>query len=804
MSINKVLNRPMFRREALKQGYLKPIKAQTGAMVVYQPPGAGVPVGQSFVPPGGNPKFMPVKYKAPNVFSRFGTGLRNFATGAVGPVGLYSGLADVSPTAASALGGAELLGLGLGLSKSTAGVGSALTGISRYVSKNPIVGLAALIAGQSIKGGRQGAEEREMVKEYAKAKGIDEKRALQLYEKDVLGLTRGIGEYKPSDIMKSILESQKMNLSIAQRKELEDQVKLNAGVPKRGVMPVPGGVNNSDKATIKAMNKYVTESRETGIRKYQDIDQLAKQATNAYSQMSNTPITTGMQDPDTMYQASIETQRRQDAKEQEAYNATFQLAGTISEGKNVDPAKAINVAAAVTQGKIPEGEINTYLNDNDKYATIENVSNDPNHPAAKAAAEEEKKQGGTTTNANVDYQSAMDATKTGDPIIDAAKQNLVDLENPRNTEFSPKLYFLAKLAQGMISGKTTRGGLAGAVEVAAEALGPAMDSAIALKMKNDEAFREYASMVYDRNLELMKLRNEAAKTGKFDNGSIQLRGVQLTNGQVLDGFYEAKRDRDTGAVQVKLSIDAPWIDIDPNEGQFYKEQQGADYIDQVKNIVDGSMAQNILKDSLRIMQSPDGKSLIGASGVILSIGELLQGIPGEIRDGVTGIFGNSFTMSNAIDPLSEEAFNKLDERSKTVLKNMEKKFEKGFKELPTTTVENLGKLKVNARFLTYTIANALKEKDRLTNRDLDLLEELTNVLTVREPDAKIIQKYEELLQRVAEKQRLRKTSFYVKGYTPLDVEGIMRTLTLENAQVPADRKQSVDDSFNILLQSMGL
>ena len=33
MSINKVLNRPMFRKMALKKGHLKPIHAQTGIMV---------------------------------------------------------------------------------------------------------------------------------------------------------------------------------------------------------------------------------------------------------------------------------------------------------------------------------------------------------------------------------------------------------------------------------------------------------------------------------------------------------------------------------------------------------------------------------------------------------------------------------------------------------------------------------------------------------------------------------------------------------------------------------------------------
>ena len=33
MSLNKVLNRPLFRQQALKKGALKPIKARIGQMI---------------------------------------------------------------------------------------------------------------------------------------------------------------------------------------------------------------------------------------------------------------------------------------------------------------------------------------------------------------------------------------------------------------------------------------------------------------------------------------------------------------------------------------------------------------------------------------------------------------------------------------------------------------------------------------------------------------------------------------------------------------------------------------------------
>jgi hypothetical protein len=49
MSLNKVLNRPLFRQAALKKGYLKPINAKVGQMIGMDVPG-GV---QNYVQKGG-------------------------------------------------------------------------------------------------------------------------------------------------------------------------------------------------------------------------------------------------------------------------------------------------------------------------------------------------------------------------------------------------------------------------------------------------------------------------------------------------------------------------------------------------------------------------------------------------------------------------------------------------------------------------------------------------------------------------------------------------------------------------------
>ena len=63
MSLNKVLNRPMFRHKALRRGHLKPIRAQIGEMV-------GLPTGASSA---YNPRRVPMvvpQPKAPGLFRR--------------------------------------------------------------------------------------------------------------------------------------------------------------------------------------------------------------------------------------------------------------------------------------------------------------------------------------------------------------------------------------------------------------------------------------------------------------------------------------------------------------------------------------------------------------------------------------------------------------------------------------------------------------------------------------------------------------------------------------------------------------
>ena len=171
---------------------------------------------------------------------------------------------------------------------------------------------------------------------------------------------------------------------------------------------------------------------------------------------------------------------------------------------------------------------------------------------------------------------------------------MVDLQNPRETEVNPKSYFLTKLALGLISGKTNKRGLAGAVEIAANVMGPAFDGAIALKMKNDENYRDFVTAVTERNMALYKMFNDDKKQGKFDNGSLLIDGV----------YYEAKQNRDTGNYFL-VDGQGNLVPVNQNRGTFYKRVIDKNYFDQVKLLSDGYISQDILEDSIRYFKDPN-------------------------------------------------------------------------------------------------------------------------------------------------------------------------------------------------------
>ena len=347
-----------------------------------------------------------------------------------------------------------------------------------------------------------------------------------------------------------------------------------------------------------------------------------------------------------------------------------------------------------------------------------------------------------------------------------------------------------KLAAGLLSGKSMQGGLAGAAEIFGAALGPAIDAKVLVKMKNDEAYRDWASQVLTYNASLYKARNDAVK-------------MKLTPGSFAmpDGtFAEARRDKETG--DVFISQNGQLIPVNEQQGQFFEEKSDALLFDNVKLIADGYLSDKLLSDSIQLMESNKGKTAIGASGIFVNLIDLAKNIPGELRDGFFGANPN-FEISQG--DLSDKEFKKLQKRTTNAVADLEEGITEFLKSNPEAS-SVLAKLRVNARMLTYSLANSLKDKDRLTNRDLELIEQLTQTMTAGMTDEKIISQYKNLLQAVREKNKIRIGKLGISGYTQQDTATLLNQMGLGSyaPQFTTEKEFNIDSAQAAFDELMGI
>ena len=780
MSLNKVLNRPLFRQQALRKGALKPIRAANGDFI------GPMPADISLRTPSFGQRVRDIAGKG--ISGLKGMGKDALRTGP-GGIGIYSGLEAIDPRLAAGVGAGEIGLLGASFIPGAKNTVRAMQRFTPFgmISRMPFMratglGLAAYGAGKTVEGFKNRSKEREFVKEYAKRNNLDVKEALNLYDRDLPGMTRGFTGLRASDLAKATT--------------IASQDWKTASTP----------LTDEEKDKIANMNKYI-EKRYN----YQDLDALASDTKKAKSTLDQgVEIEESMTfDPDTEMMAVDQANRKEMENLTDMRDKAAILTGQLMSKFNItDQFKALNIASAMADGSVSEDQVQTILDNPDEYGKLPNKSNDPNHPTA--VAEKPDTIQDSQENPNVTLASTLgvkteneQSTPSGDREIDLGKKFLVDLQNPRETEINPKSYFLTKLALGLISGKTNKRGLAGAVEIASTVMGPAFDGAIALKMKNDENYRDFVTAAADRNIKLYEMFNKDRKQGKFDNGSILIDGV----------YWEAKQDRDTGNYFV-VDGQGNLRPVNQNRGTFYPRTIDKNYFDQIKLLSDGYISQDILEDSIRYFKDPNiGSKVKGPAAIILSAADTLKALPAAVLEGIKGA-GGDFTMSNTkiegeVDMTTKE-FDDFTKRTDKALKNLEKVFEKSLKK-PSNKAENqaakvLGQLEVNARFLTYSLANALKEKDRLTNRDLQLLEELTEFRLIKNP-VRIQEKYEELLRRVKQKNAVRRTRFGTLGNSDIAIQNIIGQIyKATKAEARPEEKTkapaTTEDAFDILIKAI--
>jgi hypothetical protein len=688
MSLNKVLNRPLFRQAALKKGYLKPIKAYTGQMIGMDVPGGVqnyVQKGGGFYDPvtgrivGGLPRvqYGPPK---PSVGFRIKQDIKNFFKNLKNPRYLLNAPFGMGGGTTSVLGYAGLdpivseatrkLGVPEGIGKTGMDAG-----IATLLARSPY-GMAAGLTYAGYRGARPVVG-----------------RAVDLVKERPLGTTAANAAFMPG--VEGVLGQPLEQVSF------EEMYRKNPAIA-RNFMP----------AEASADNRAIASGRGAGSK-----------------------------DPSVGYEGYRTAFGR--GKE----DVLTQPENTVVEGGNefVDVTKVADNAKnniSNTGGGITPGQ-NRFPIVDKKRKDYEGVEEEKEGMKPKAPVDEVPT---TDTGANqrVVQGAAGSQKMISDPLIERARELYNQMNQGRGMPQS-NLVFLANLASGLLTGTTNKKGLGGALEVFGAALGPAVNNYAVMKLKEDEIQRNSMETYLGYALDELKLFNEASAGTPFEG---ELGVVQFTD---ADGNIRNVKGRQTkgGTMEVatgQLDQNGRMIYAPVGSDAIAELGTPTQFLDKKeidKNTVKiGEILSNRYKTygvANNVLDILTAKPTAGGPRGAIQL--FTERTGGALQD----IFGMGTTTASEAKALYEqqkakiEADDTLSEDAKkrilktfdydTIYKQAEKRIKAriGSEEVDAETLE---KLAVAETTLVYALANSFKDQDRLTERDVRAAERLVNLFTL--------------------------------------------------------------------------
>ena len=362
-------------------------------------------------------------------------------------------------------------------------------------------------------------------------------------------------------------------------------------------------------------------------------------------------------------------------------------------------------------------------------------------------------------------KKAADGTEINSEVIDLARKYRKELMAGQKSQ--AKLVFLANLASGLLSGTTTKGGLGGALEVFGKALGPAVNNYATIKLKENEMENEFMSDALELAQDELAAKNDLVEgTSGLDfesTGYIQFRdkngkAVNRTGGLLKDGTYvmAALGQVDANGRQVYVPVAAGTFSKYFTSA-FGEKEQGQT----IRNLSGKYKALGIGKETIRILEeaAAKGETLGGPVGrfnlLTTRLGSALEDLGFsmfESKDaGLAKVnqMRESFKSELMGDGMSEkEADAFLDKNFGSV----EGQFKKTLKDLgifaDQTKGADLERLAINETVLTYALANSLKDKDRLTQKDIQMAKELVNVFPLLRGQKQVVRSLEAVNERI--------------------------------------------------------
>jgi hypothetical protein len=683
MSLNKVLNRPLFRQAALKKGYLKPINAKVGQMIGMDVPGGVqnyVQKGGGFYDPvtgrivGGLPAVQGAAPK-PSIGYRIGRDIRGFfsnlrrnpmsllrsgtpgfgTSSFIGAAGLYP-LIEEGTRKLGVEGPAKPvadLGVAALLGRTPVGMGAGL-GYAGYRGARPFVG-----------------------------------RVTDLIKERPLGTTAANPAFMPG--VEGVLGQPIEQVSF------EEMYRNNPAVA-RNFMPAEASADNRAIASGRGAG---SKDPSVGYEGYRTA--FGKGKEDVLTQPENTIVEGG--------KSYIDVTKVADKAKKDYSNL----------GGGIPPEQTTAAAIDVKEEK------DSIVKDMKPEAPVEEV------PTTDTGA-----------NQKVVKRAATSQRMISDPLIDRARELYNQMNQGRGMPQS-NLVFLANLASGLLTGTTSKKGLGGALEVFGAALGPAVNNYAVMKLKEDEIQRNSMETYLGYALDELKLFNEAAAGTPFEgelgivqftdpNGNIKnLKGRQTKGGtmEVATGQLDQNGRMIYAPVgsEAIAELGTPTQFLDKKEIDKNTVKIGETLSNRYKTYA-------VANDVLDILSAkPTAGGPRGAIQLFTTrFGGALQdvfGIGTTTAAEAKALYEQQKAQIEADDTLSDEAKKKILKTFDydSIYKQAEKRIKSrlGDEEVDADTLE---KLAVSETTLVYALANSFKDQDRLTERDVRAAERLVNLFTL--------------------------------------------------------------------------
>ena len=351
------------------------------------------------------------------------------------------------------------------------------------------------------------------------------------------------------------------------------------------------------------------------------------------------------------------------------------------------------------------------------------------------------------TNVNSDLNKKTEELNKGKKKTPAEenKKGLFD----RLSEFSRTQagnLFMLKFAAGLLTGK---GGFG---EVVGNALNPAVDVLAAYDLKQQEL---------DNKLLVEQYKALKDKIGTPKTGTLP---IARPDGRI--SYVPAERDDKTGNVTYVQTLPdgtKQIVTADRELRSLYLEKDikvGSKQLELIGKLGDNTGASAIITDLL--LQNPQ---TLGTSGAVKLFGSRLASVVGAVKD-----IGKDVSYKDIIDintgkvVSGEEAA-----RMQGLEKSVDKNIEAMFGQMDDKTTQTLAANGVRAETLKYFLANAFKSEDRLTNRDLEFIGKITNVLAFTKGGDLVQAELKEIQTYLDKKRETFIRQLNNSGYSDLDV-----------------------------------